>query len=31
VFIRKSFEETGVRPVSGGKNRDASAWLERAC
>ena len=31
VFTRKTFEETGVRPVSGGENRDASAWLERAC
>ena len=31
VLTRKTFEETGVRPVSGGENRDASAWLERAC
>jgi len=30
VVTRKTFEETEVCPVSGGENRDASAWSEGA-
>ena len=30
IFTRKTFEESEVCPVSGGENRDASAWSEGA-
>ena len=30
VFTRKTLEETEVRPVAGGENRDARPWSEGA-